>query len=64
LGMLTPSRVRGSAQDSDSGLKSSNSTPQNPGQPRASTELRTVQTNIGAQNWTGVGKCLVGSQMP
>jgi hypothetical protein len=43
LGMLTPSRVRGSAQDSDSGLKSSNSTPQNPGQPRASTELRTVQ---------------------
>ena len=43
IGHAYPSRVRDSASDSDSGLKSSNSTPRDPGQPTVSTEVRAVQ---------------------
>ncbi len=43
LGMLDPSRVRDSTQDSDSGLKSSHSTPRNPRQPRSSVKPGSVQ---------------------
>src|ERR1035437_3213480 len=43
VGHAYPSRVRDSAQDSDSGLKSRNPTPRNPGQPRVSIEPRAVQ---------------------